>query len=67
VPIPDEGVSKGAHVTQAELDLLLDDYYETRGWTREGVPTIEKINEIGLEDLDYIVKPKLEQKTAKKK
>jgi len=66
VPIPDEGVSKGAHVTQAELDLLLDDYYETRGWTKEGVPTIEKLNEIGLDDLDYIVKPKLE-KPAKKK
>lgn len=66
VPIPDEGVSKGAHVTQAELDLLLDDYYETRGWTKEGVPTMEKLNEIGLEDLDYIVKPKLE-KPAKKK
>jgi len=67
VPIPDEGVSKGAHVTQAELDLLLDDYYETRGWTKEGVPTIEKLNEIGLEDLDYIIKPKLEKPTAKKK
>jgi len=66
VPIPDEGVSKGAHVTQAELDLLLDDYYETRGWTKEGVPTMEKLNEIGLEDLDYIVKPKLEKPTKKK-
>jgi len=66
VPIPDEGVSKGAHVTQAELDLLLDDYYETRGWTKEGIPTLEKLREIGLEDLDYIVKPKLEKSPKKK-
>jgi len=66
VPIPDESISKGAHVTQAELNLLLDDYYETRGWTKEGIPTLEKLKEIGLEDLGYIVKPKLE-KTAKKK
>jgi aldehyde:ferredoxin oxidoreductase len=51
VPIPDEGVSKGAHVTQEELDLLLDDYYETRGWTKEGIPTKEKLNAIGMEDL----------------
>ena len=55
VPIPDEGVSKGAHVTQDELDLLLDDYYETRGWTKEGVPTMEKLKELGMEDLALIV------------
>ena len=35
-PIPDVGPVKGAVVTQAELDLLLDDYYESRGWTLEG-------------------------------
>jgi len=55
VPIPDEGVSKGAHVTQEELDLLLDDYYETRGWTEDGIPTIEKLNELKMEDLAGIV------------
>jgi aldehyde:ferredoxin oxidoreductase len=55
VPIPDEGVSKGAHVTQQELDLLLDDYYETRGWTKDGIPTIEKLKQLGMEDLEGIV------------
>jgi aldehyde:ferredoxin oxidoreductase len=50
-PIPDEGPSKGAMVTQAELDLLLDDYYESRGWTREGVPTTAKLKELGMDDL----------------
>jgi aldehyde:ferredoxin oxidoreductase len=58
VPIPDEGVSKGAHVTQQELDLLLDDYYETRGWTKDGVPTNEKLKELGMEDLEGIVRGK---------
>jgi aldehyde:ferredoxin oxidoreductase len=53
--VPDEGVSKGAHVTQEELDLLLDDYYEVRGWTSDGVPTKEKLNELGMEDLADIV------------
>jgi aldehyde:ferredoxin oxidoreductase len=51
LPIPDEGPSKGAFVTQEELDLLLDDYYEARGWTREGVPSIEKLKELGMDDL----------------
>ena len=55
LPIPDEGPSKGAFVTQEELDLLLDDYYEARGWTREGVPTSEKLKELGMDDLIPIV------------
>ena len=58
-PIQDEGPSKGAYVTQEELDLLLDDYYMARGWTREGVPTIEKLKELGMDDLIYIVEGKI--------
>jgi aldehyde:ferredoxin oxidoreductase len=54
-PITDEGPSKGAVFTQAELDLLLDDYYEARGWTKQGVPTVEKLKELGMEDLTPIV------------
>ncbi|MFQ6073875.1 MAG: aldehyde ferredoxin oxidoreductase family protein [Candidatus Bathyarchaeia archaeon] len=59
LPIPDEGVAKGSHVSQKELDLLLDDYYEVRGWTKDGIPTVEKLNELGMNDLVYIVKEKL--------
>ncbi len=54
-PIPDEGPVKGAVVTQDELDLLLDDYYESRGWTVEGVPTAAKLKELGMDDLMGIV------------
>ena len=50
-PIADEGPSKGAFVSQAELDLLLDDYYESRGWSKEGIPTTEKLKELGMDDL----------------
>jgi aldehyde:ferredoxin oxidoreductase len=59
VPIPDEGVAKGAYVNQKEFDLGLDDYYEARGWTKEGIPTVEKLKELGLQDLVPIVKKKL--------
>jgi len=66
-PIPDDTVSKGSYITQEELDLMLDDYYAARGWTREGVPTLEKLKELGLEDLAYIVKNKLKKESGKRK
>lgn len=58
-PITDEGPAKGAYVSQKELDLLLDDYYEARGWTEEGIPTIEKLKELAMDDLISIVEQKL--------
>jgi aldehyde:ferredoxin oxidoreductase len=42
------------------LDLLLDDYYDSRGWTLEGVPTLGKLNELGMDDLSDIVEGKQE-------
>jgi aldehyde:ferredoxin oxidoreductase len=61
-PIPDEGPSKGAVVTQAELDLMLDDYYESRGWTKDGVPTVAKLKELGMDDLLGLVEKGLVEK-----
>ncbi len=63
-PIPDVGVvSHGSYVSKKELDMALDDYYAARGWTKNGIPTVEKLKEIGMDDLTYIV----EEKLAKKK
>jgi aldehyde:ferredoxin oxidoreductase len=67
VPVPDEGIAKGAVVSQKEFDIGLDDYYEVRGWTKEGIPTVEKLKELGLNDLVSIVKKKIKPKTSKKK
>ncbi|MFW6117040.1 MAG: aldehyde ferredoxin oxidoreductase family protein [Thermoproteota archaeon] len=58
-PIP-SGVSKGSYVSQEELDFLLDDYYSARGWTKQGIPTEEKLKELGLEEYLPITKPKIE-------
>ena len=60
MPIPDDGPVKGAFVSQDELDLLLDDYYEARGWTLEGVPKTETLKQLGMDDLACIVKGKQE-------
>jgi len=60
VPIPDDGPVKGAFVSQAELDLLLDDYYDSRGWTLKGVPTTATLQELGMNELQGIVEGKQE-------
>jgi aldehyde:ferredoxin oxidoreductase len=60
MPIPDEGPVKGAFVSQEELDLLLDDYYQSRGWNVDGVPTVETLKELGMDDLLGIVEAKKE-------
>ena len=57
-PVPDDGPSKGAVVTQAELDLMLDDYYLARGYTQGGVPTKALLDKLGLEDLSSIIEGK---------
>ena len=44
-PLP-SGPPKGQIV---ELDRLLDDYYELRKWTKNGIPKPEKLKELGLE------------------
>jgi len=61
VPIPDEGVAKGSVVNKEEFDLGLDDYYEVRGWTKDGIPTAEKLNKLDLSEFAYIVKKKGEK------
>ena len=57
-PIPDDGPAKGAVVTQDELDLMLDDYYDVRGWTLEGVPKKGKLKELGMDELLCLVEGK---------
>ncbi len=47
-PIPD-GPSKGTFCPPEELDRMLDEYYELRGWSKDGVPTPERLRSLGLE------------------
>jgi len=47
-PFPGE-VLKGALLSRKEVDRLLDDYYEVRGWDKEtGIPTAKTLTELGL-------------------
>lgn len=57
-PVTVEGPAKGAVVTQDELDLMVDDYYQARGWDIEGVPTQAKLQQLGLEEFSNITHAK---------
>ena len=46
-PLP-EGATKGQVVTKEMLDEMLGEYYALRGWDKNGVPTEEKLKELGL-------------------
>jgi aldehyde:ferredoxin oxidoreductase len=54
-PIKDDSPVKGSVVTQEELDLMLDDYYTSRGWSLKGVPTQEKLQQLGLGEFQNII------------
>ncbi len=47
-PLKNAGPSTGQMVR--DLDPLLDEYYQALGYTNEGVPTIEKLRELDIED-----------------
>jgi aldehyde:ferredoxin oxidoreductase len=41
--------SGGARGVLPDLDLMLEAYYHARGWTSQGIPTSEKLLELGLD------------------
>jgi aldehyde:ferredoxin oxidoreductase len=46
---PADGPNKGAVLSKEEIDKLLDEYYELRGWDKEtSIPTNKKLAELGL-------------------
>ena len=42
------GASKGQLISQEDLDQMLDEYYEARGWDKNGVPSAAKLKELGI-------------------
>ncbi|MCX7750379.1 MAG: aldehyde ferredoxin oxidoreductase family protein [Candidatus Bipolaricaulota bacterium] len=50
LPIP-EGPSAGDRVSPEELQALLDDYYEARGWSRDGIPLKGRLASLDLPDV----------------
>ncbi|TDA31465.1 MAG: aldehyde ferredoxin oxidoreductase, partial [Hadesarchaea archaeon] len=49
-PLPD-GFSQGQVLDRKTFEEMLDAYYGMVGWDRNGIPTREKVRELGLEEL----------------
>jgi len=49
-PIP-SGPSRGMYSPPEEFNSLLDEYYQMRGWDKNGIPTPEKLKELGLDEV----------------
>jgi len=48
----DGGSSKGEKIDHNNFQMMLDDYYDARGWDRvTGIPLAEKLKSIGLDDI----------------
>jgi aldehyde:ferredoxin oxidoreductase len=45
------GPSKGQVVDKAAFEKMLDEYYQCMGWDTNGVPTEDKLKELGLEKI----------------
>ena len=50
------GNSDGHYVKKEELEMMLDEYYEARGWDKNGVPTIERLKFLGLDKAAEMLK-----------
>jgi aldehyde:ferredoxin oxidoreductase len=44
------GPGKGNKITLEMQDKMLDEYYQLRGWDKNGIPTIKKIQDLGIMD-----------------
>ncbi len=48
VPLKGAGPSSGVAVDAEKLEQAIDLHYENMGWSREGVPTTKKLEELGI-------------------
>ncbi len=49
VPLKGSGPTSGVAVDAEKLELAIDLHYQTMGWSKEGVPSSEKLQELDLE------------------
>jgi aldehyde:ferredoxin oxidoreductase len=49
-PIP-SGASQGMYCSPQEFNGMLDEYYRLRGWDANGIPSAEKLKDLGLDEI----------------
>ena len=50
-----KGPEKGAKLDYDGYDKMLDWYYEMRGWDKNGVPTKETLEKLGLSEVTKVI------------
>lgn len=50
-PLKEGGPADGNAISEEEFETMLDEYYEQRGWTSDGVPTTETLERLGIKSL----------------
>jgi aldehyde:ferredoxin oxidoreductase len=50
-----KGPVKGISLSKADFQQSLQEYYQLRGWTNQGIPTEEKLMELDLGSYKYII------------
>jgi len=53
-PVSAKNSKKSLVISDDELQLGIDAYYVACGWTADGIPTVERLKQIGLGTLSYI-------------
>ncbi|NQT31007.1 MAG: aldehyde ferredoxin oxidoreductase, partial [Deltaproteobacteria bacterium] len=49
--VEEEGPWGPTGISEAKFQAMLDEYYKFRGWDEKGIPTKEKLEELGLGDI----------------
>ncbi|MFB6153615.1 MAG: aldehyde ferredoxin oxidoreductase C-terminal domain-containing protein, partial [Halodesulfurarchaeum sp.] len=50
-PIERAGPAEGNALTDEEFERMLEEYYELRGWSEDGIPTTETLERLGIADM----------------
>lgn len=45
------GMAKGSLLTKKEFETMLNAYFKAREWTDQGIPTRQKLSELGLDEI----------------
>ncbi|MGB9668794.1 MAG: aldehyde ferredoxin oxidoreductase C-terminal domain-containing protein, partial [Anaerolineales bacterium] len=54
-PLQGSGPTAGIALDKTEFETALDQYYQFMGWTKNGLPTSSKLEELGIEWVtDYV-------------
>ena len=52
-PLEAGGPAEGNAISESQFQTMLDDYYEERGWTDDGVPTADTLERLEIDSFEF--------------